>query len=143
MSLSGIPPEKEKELKALMRRMRVFKKDIQEKFIRSSGSGGQNVNKVATCVYLHHTPTGISVKCQRQRRQGSNRLEAWYLLLEKIQRMRDQQARQKIKEREKTRRQKRKRSKKGKELMLEDKRHQAEKKQRRRKIDIKKEERYS
>lgn len=142
MTISGISLKKTKELAALMQRMKVSGKDIKEHFIRSSGSGGQNVNKVATCVHLYHVPTGISVKCQKERRQGANRLSARYLLLEKIKQKRERQERQRIAEREKRRRQKRKRSKKGKELMLKGKRHRAEKKEGRRRIDTRKTEDY-
>lgn len=62
----------------------VREEDIAESFIRSSGPGGQNVNKTSTCVYLKHLPTGIEVKCQRQRSQLLNRALARHLLLSKI-----------------------------------------------------------
>src|SRR3989338_2658772 len=97
------------------------KKDVIEKFIRSGGKGGQNVNKTATCVYLKHIPTGIEVKMSRERSQSLNRFLAWRLLAEKIAE-RDHSIKsarqQKI---EKIRRQKRKRSKRAKEKMLRDK----------------------
>lgn len=47
--------------------------DLEETFIRSSGPGGQNVNKTATCVFLRHLPTGLEVKCSKARTQGLNR----------------------------------------------------------------------
>ena len=56
------------------------KEDVLESFVRSSGPGGQNVNKVSTCVELVHTPTGIRIKCQKYRLQAKNREEAWRLL---------------------------------------------------------------
>ena len=59
--------------------------DIVERFIRSSGHGGQNVNKVSTCVYLKHLPTGIEVKCQQERYQAANRFFARRLLVQKIE----------------------------------------------------------
>ncbi|MBU1894428.1 MAG: peptide chain release factor-like protein, partial [Candidatus Omnitrophica bacterium] len=52
----GVSLRKETELKKKMRRFGVKEKDIAENFVRSSGRGGQNVNKVATCVYLKHNP---------------------------------------------------------------------------------------
>jgi protein subunit release factor B len=50
--------------------------DLEEKFIRSSGPGGQRVNKTASCVYLKHRPTGLEVKMQRERQQRLNRYYA-------------------------------------------------------------------
>jgi len=76
---------KEIELQKKMHRLKIFEKDIKEQFMRSSGPGGQNVNKVETCVSLTHVPTAISVKCQTGRTQASNRHTARYLLVEKIE----------------------------------------------------------
>lgn len=109
----------------------VREQDIDEQFVRSSGAGGQNVNKVASCVVLHHLPSGIRVKCQQERSQGLNRFLARRLLLEKIEASRRGAAAAKEQEIEKIRRQKRKRSRRAKQRLLEAKHHQSEKKQRR------------
>ncbi|HEY2728324.1 MAG TPA: peptide chain release factor-like protein [Polyangia bacterium] len=95
--------------------------DLDESFVHSGGKGGQNVNKVATCVVLVHRPSGTFVKCQRERSQGANRLIARALLADKIeeQRLGKQSARQQ--EAEKVRRQKRRRSRRAKQRMLADK----------------------
>ena len=61
------------------------KDDVVESFIRSSGPGGQNVNKVATCVALLHKPSGIIIKCQQFRTQSQNREQAWKMLREALQ----------------------------------------------------------
>jgi protein subunit release factor B len=103
--------------------------DIVEKFIRSGGHGGQNVNKVATCVYLKHLPTGTEVKCQQERSQSLNRFLARRILADKIEAAilgRESEEEQRI---ARIRRQKRKRSKRAKEKMLADKRRVSEKKQ--------------
>jgi len=102
--------------------------DLDESFIHSGGKGGQNVNKVATCVLLVHRPSGLFVKCQRERTQGANRLVARALLADKIeeQRLGRQSARQQ--EAERIRRQKRRRSRRAKQRMLADKRAHSDKK---------------
>ena len=130
-----VSPEKEKALSAQMSRLNILERDIIERFIRASGPGGQNVNKVATCVYLKHVPTGIEVKCQRERSQALNRFLARRILVQKIDEVRLgrlSHARQQI---EKIRRQKRKRSKRAKLKMLEGKRKHSEKKQLRHFVD--------
>ncbi len=119
-----------------MRFCGVKEQDITERFIRSSGRGGQNVNKVATCVYLKHRPTGVEVKCGRERSQSLNRFLARRTLVGKIETMilgRESEERKKI---EKVRRQKRKRSKRAKEKMLEGKKKQSQKKALRGPVDI-------
>jgi len=119
---------KEAVLVEKMKHLGLRKADIEEKFVRSSGKGGQKVNKVSSCVYLKHRPTGIEVKCQRERSQALNRFLALRLLVHKIEAEtlgRQSEERKRI---EKIRRQKRRRSKRSKEKMLRDKKKRAEKK---------------
>lgn len=123
-----INPKKLKVLTDRMHRLKIFEKDLVEKFIRSSGKGGQKVNKSSTCVYLKHIPTGIEVKMSQERSQALNRFLARRVLADKIETMLlgiKSAERQRI---EKIRRQKRKRSKRAKEKILKEKKIVSEKK---------------
>jgi len=74
--LFAVSEEKNRWLQERMETLGIREKDIEEKFVRSSGSGGQKVNKTSTCVYLRHIPTGIEIKCMRERSQSLNRFLA-------------------------------------------------------------------
>jgi len=124
----NVTPRKEKNLQEKMHRFGIKKSDITERFVRSGGRGGQNVNKVSTCVYLKHIPTGTEVKCSRERSQSLNRFLARRMLLAKIENKVLGKASEERKRIEKLRRQKRKRSKRAKEKMLEGKKKQSAKK---------------
>jgi protein subunit release factor B len=124
--------EKESQLAARMAALGVREVDIQESFVRSGGHGGQNVNKVSTCVMLVHHPTGVSVKCQATRQQGMNRFIARRLLLDKIEERKNGFIAAQRAEIEKIRRQKRKRSRRAKDKMLADKSRRSDKKASRR-----------
>ena len=76
MSKFGVSAEKERTLEARLRALHIHEEDLEESFIRSSGPGGQHVNKTSTCVRLVHRPTGLSVKVQSSRSQGLNRFLA-------------------------------------------------------------------
>ena len=107
-----VSEEKKRGLKERMEALGVRDEDIEEKFIRSSGSGGQKVNKTSTCVYLRHIPTGIEVKCMKERSQSLNRFLARRELVEKISKVSGQITSDDIKM-EKIKRQKAKRRKRA------------------------------
>jgi peptide chain release factor len=81
----GITEQKKQELQQRMQKCGLFEKDLEEKFVRSGGSGGQKVNKSSSCVYLKHVPSGLSVKIQESRSQGLNRYYARKRLCELLE----------------------------------------------------------
>lgn len=104
----------EKKLRLVQEKMKalgIHEKDIEEKFIRSSGKGGQKVNKTSTCVYLKHIPTGIEVKYMKERSQSLNRFFARRELLKRIEKLSGQLTSEEIKinkiKRQKSKRRKR------------------------------------
>ena len=126
-----VKKDKEEALHQKMEALGISEKDIVEKFVRSAGKGGQKVNKTSTCVYLKHIPTGIEVKCQRERSQALNRFLARRILAKKVEAMILKEKSEEQQRIEKIRRQKRKRSKRAKLKMLEEKKKQSEKKKER------------
>jgi protein subunit release factor B len=132
MSAFPVSPEKAAQLDKRMADLGVHENDLEENFMRSGGHGGQNVNKVNTCVVLVHRPTGLQVRCQETRQQGLNRFIARRLLLDRIEQQRNGFVAAQRAEREKIRRQKRKRSRRAKQRMLADKAHRSTKKEGRR-----------
>ena len=128
MSAPSISADKQRALDERMFRLGIREQDLVEKFVRSSGKGGQKVNKTSSCVYLKHLPTGIEVKCQRERYQSLNRFLARRLLADKIERTILGKLSEEEQRIQKIRRQKRKRSRRAKEKMLHDKKMHSRKK---------------
>ncbi|HNS47927.1 MAG TPA: peptide chain release factor-like protein [bacterium] len=117
-------PVRSEKAKALARRLAalgVREADLVEKFVRSGGRGGQNLNKTSTCVYLKHRPSGLEIKCQEARSQGLNRYRARLLLAERIESIRLGRLARVRQEREKIRRQKRRRGRRARVRLKEDK----------------------
>jgi len=110
--------------------------DLEETFARSSGPGGQHVNKVSTAVTLRHRPSGVSVTVQDSRSQATNRRIARERLVAAIEqdRVRDRVAKRAL--REKERRRKSPRPAKLKKRILESKRKRSELKKQRGKIEM-------
>jgi len=134
--MTTVSNRKYEALKARMESLGIREADLEEKFIRSGKKGGQNVNKVSTCVYLKHKPTGIEVKCQIERSQAQNRFLARRILADKVDSLVRGRLSEERKRIEKIRRQKRKRSKRSKEKMLKAKKMRSEKKALRKPPDL-------
>jgi len=132
MGAFPVSEQKNTALAHAMAKLGIREQDLEESFIRSGGPGGQNLNKVSTCVVLKHVPSGITVKCQDERSQAMNRYRARRVLVRKLDaqiRGRESEEARRI---AKIKRQKRKRSKRAKEKMLRSKHLQSEKKELRR-----------
>ena len=112
MGIFPVSEEKNRWLKERMEALGIREKDIEEKFVRSSGRGGQKVNKTSTCVYLRHIPTGIEVKCMKERSQSLNRFLARRELVERVEKLRGGITLEDVK-REKIKRQRAKRRKRA------------------------------
>ena len=119
-----------------MRRLEIREADLEETFARSSGPGGQHVNKVSTAVTLRHRPSGISVTVQDSRSQAMNRKLARERLLDAIEGAQEKRRADEIAEREKMRRRKSPRPPALKRKILEEKRKRGELKKQRAKIEI-------
>ena len=110
---------------ARLAQLRLAAADFEEKFARSSGPGGQHVNKVSTAVTLRHVPTGVAVTVQDSRSQSMNRQLAWERLLDTIERRRREERAAQRSEIEKKRRQTSKRPRGLKERILDTKKRRS------------------
>lgn len=119
-----------------MRRLGIREEDLVEKFVLGSGAGGQKVNKTSSCVYLCHLPSGLEIKCQRDRSRELNRLLARRELCSKLEEQILGVKSAKQQAIEKLRRQKRRRTRRQQEKVLEGKRERAETKAHRQKPDL-------
>ena len=134
MNGAYISKARQERLAQRMAKLGISEDDLLEKFILGSGKGGQKVNKTSSCVYLRHAPTGIELKCQRERSRALNRYFARKELCARVEEQvlgRESERRQK---QEKIRRQKRRRSRRQKEKMLDNKHKQGAKKKLRRTV---------
>ena len=126
MTDAFVSDAKRGELTARMAALRIREADLVETFILGSGSGGQKLNKTASCVRLQHPSSGLEVKCQRSRSRELNRFLARRQLCDLLEARQAGRASAQQQERERIRRQKRRRSRRQKERMLEGKRQRSE-----------------
>ena len=126
----------ERSIETRMTRLGLRESDLKETFARSSGPGGQNVNKVSTAVTLLHRPSGISVTVQDSRSQAQNRRLARERLLDAVEQAQQKRRAAEIAQREKARRRKSPRPRALKKRILESKRKRAELKRQRNRIDM-------
>ena len=122
-----MPPSDFSERKAArLAQLRLDAADFEEKFSRSSGPGGQHVNKVSTAVLLRHIPSGVAVTVQDTRSQSMNRQLAWERLLDAIERARREERAARRAEIEKKRRQNSKRPRGVQRRILDDKKRHSQ-----------------
>ena len=129
-----VSPQTQKSLEEAMAQWGVLESDLEETFIRGSGSGGQKINKTSVVVVLTHVPSRTVIRCQQTRSQAMNRYWARRQLLNLLEAQALGKASREEQAREKIRRQKRKRSKRAKIKMLDNKRHHGTKKANRQKV---------
>ena len=123
--------ETDPELAERMERLGLREEDLEESFVRGTGAGGQKINKTSSTVQLKHLPTGIEIRCQRERQQSANRVWARWELCEKVEEQRQAAKLETQNAREKTRRQTRKRPRGLKEKILRHKHQRSDLKKQR------------
>lgn len=101
-----VHPDKQRDLLERWKRLGILEGDLEERFVRASGRGGQKLHKTSSCVWLTHKPTGILVKCDASRSQALNRFLARRRLADRLERRRGEKEDQEDKARQRIRRKK-------------------------------------
>ena len=99
--------------------------DVEERFVRGTGPGGQKINKTSSTVWLRHGPTGVEVRCQRERSQSANRELAWLELAGRLEAQARSASEAVVDAREADRRRTRQKSHGQKVRMIQAKQHRA------------------
>lgn len=123
--MADFPDIVEAPLRARFVLLAVRPEDVEERFVRGTGAGGQKINKTSSTVALRHRPTGVEVRIQDERSQVQNRLRAWVALADKLEWRRAEAANAAQSEREQARRRNRQKSRGQKARMIEAKKHRA------------------
>ena len=123
--MTGFPLQIEADVRRRLALLGVRPDDVEERFVRGTGPGGQKINKTASTVWLRHQPTGLEVRCQAERSQVVNRERAWAELCAKLERRRAATAAEVQSAREAERRRSRQKSWGQKVRMIEAKKHRS------------------
>jgi len=123
--MADFPDIVEASLRARFVSLGIQADDVEETFIRGAGAGGQKINKTSSTVRLRHRPTGLDIRCQRERNQSVNRLLAWAELADRLEARQLASAGVVVAARELERRRRRQKSRGQKVRMIESKRHRA------------------
>jgi protein subunit release factor B len=123
--MAGFPLQIEQDVRRRLAALGVPPADVEERFVRGTGPGGQKINKTSSCVWLRHGPTGIETRCQRERSQVVNRALAWAELCAKLEERKRVAAAARQDEQAKNRRRNRQKSRGQKARMIQSKKHRA------------------
>jgi protein subunit release factor B len=81
-----VRPDKVQALRERMAALYILEKDLKEQFVLSGGRGGQKLQKTRSCVILKHLPSGLVIRCERERSRETNRYLARRMLCEQLER---------------------------------------------------------
>jgi protein subunit release factor B len=123
--MAGFPLQIEQDVRRRLAAVGVQPADVEERFVRGAGPGGQKINKTSSSVWLRHGPTGIETRCQRERSQSVNRALAWAELCAKLEERKRVAAAARQDEQAKNRRRSRQKSRGQKARMIQSKKHRA------------------
>lgn len=130
--MTGFPLQIAESVRRRLATLGVRPEEVDERFVRGTGPGGQKINKTSSTVWLRHHPTAVEIRCQAGRSQAANRERAWTELAEKLEQRRRQAVGSARAAREAERRRTRQKSRGQKARMVDDKRRRARTKQARR-----------
>lgn len=134
--MTGFPLQIEADVRRRLADLGVSPGDVAERFVRGTGPGGQKINKTSSTVWLRHQPTGIEVRCQRERSQAANRQLAWTELCMKLEQRNRAAAAARQDQQAKNLRRNRQKSRGQKARMIESKKHRAAIKSRRGRVGV-------
>jgi protein subunit release factor B len=130
--MTGFPLQIEPDVRRRLAALGVNPGEVEERFVRGTGPGGQKINKTSSTVWLRHRPTGLEVRCQAERSQAVNRARAWEGLCARLEARRAAMATAAQAAREAERRRTRQKSRAQKMRLIESKQHRARQKRARR-----------
>jgi protein subunit release factor B len=123
--MANFPDILDEALRQRLCALGVRPEDVEERFVRGTGAGGQKINKTSSTVWLRHGPTGVEARCQDERSQVWNRVQAWSDLCAKLWNRKNAAAAAVKHEKQLNRRRTRQKSYGQKVKMIESKKHRA------------------